>query len=622
MPIRSAVRVIGHPQTTVVLRGTSGPPEAVVVALPREAARHTVIVAADPPLPVAELAAILADRLPVGCASIRLVLSHAGRPDVARPLSDRLRLEVVAPNGAVTLLPGGRVFVSGGDWTAYRPGQPPVRQGPRHPAPSWEAPVPPGFAATPSGLWLHGGAGPTLPPALLAIPVDPAQPTVVVGHPGAPIDDAPALADLPRAVRRRMLLVPYGPDSSRLHRVAERLAARDGGTIEVLAGVPDTGPRGEPVLTTVDPAGRRGWQPLGSRFRYRAAAAPEAIAARAVGAGDLVTEVVRAGLWLRGDHDGDADAARRVPADAHPLLVLGSTALADVAALPGRVTALAPSLPGLRLVVIRPPADGRAPQWRELTEKYGPVLAVVGEGELAALPASEQLGTGEYPLITPRLTIPHRSTTANSPASAGPSLADSTSAPAAIPAVPADTAPAGSQPDAEAAGAEETRIPSAAHPAMPDRSPTPVRTSPAPVAAPDVTRLTTADLIPEAATNGPRRELPGQAVYAAWLPPENAWAPGQVLATEGPATAVTADIAPHEALVLVWSISGRPREYRAVEFPADTRFRVLAVDGPATEPSRVLLRELAALDDRSDDAVRESLRRLAAARRRATASVG
>ncbi|MFG1610214.1 hypothetical protein [Actinoplanes sp. NPDC049265] len=563
MPIRSAVRVLGHPQTTVVLRGTDGPPEAVVTALPREPGRHTVIVAADPPLPVDELATILGQRLPVGCESIRLVLSDAGRPDVARPLSDRLRIEVVAPSGAVTLLSGGRVFVSGGGWTAYRPGQPPERQGPRHPAPGWEADPVPGFAATPSGLWLHGSAGPLPPPALLAIPVDPTQPAVVVGHPAAPLtlDLVDALERLPKAVRRRMLLIPYGPDSAQTHRIAERLAARDGGTVEVLAGVPDTGPGGEPVLTTVDAAGHRGWQPLTSRVRYRAAAAPEVTAHRLPSGrgtlGDLVVSPVRAGLWLHGEHDPEAEAARRVPADAHPLLVLGSAAQADVASLPSRVAALAPLLPGLRLVVNGPPADGRAAQWRSLTETYGPLLVVVAGGELAVLPAAEHLGTGEYPLVTPRVS-----------------------------------------------------------PTAPAAAPQPVPTVAAPVVEIGVVRLVTAEFVP--VDEGETRELPGTVACARWLPPDGSWTPGQELAATDPATAALPDVAPGEATVLVWSVNGRHDGIGRVEFGPEARFRVLAVDGPAGEPALVLLRELSTEDSRTDDAVRESLRRMAAARLRAT----
>ncbi|MEV7630132.1 hypothetical protein [Actinoplanes sp. NPDC089786] len=598
MPIRSAVRVLGHPQTTVVLRGVDGPPEAVVTALPREPGRHTVIVAADPPLAVAELATLLAERLPVGCESIRLVLSHSGRPDVARPLSDRLRIEVIAPSGAVMLLPGGRVFVSGGGWNVYRPGRPPIRQGPRHPSPSWDLPETVGFAATPSGAWLHGGAGPVLPPAVLAIPVDPDQPTVVVGHPGAPLDDAAGLDALPKTVRRRLLLlVPYGPDSARLHRVAERLASRDGGTIEVLAGVPDTGADGAPALTTVDASGHRGWQPWGTRFRYRAAAAPELVNSRlpsdaggAAGFGGLTVEVVRAGLWLRGDHDPELEAARRVPADAHPLLVLGSAAQADIVTLPGRVAALAPLLPGLRLVVTSPPVDGRAAGWRSLTETYGPLLVTVGDGELAVLPAAEQLGTGEYPLITPRV-----------PASAAPTPA---------PASPVNPPPttvhhAPSPGDALKAG------------------PVPVQTLPAPAIPLEAVRLAAVEPTePADDPDGRQRELAGTALSAAWLPPAGSWAAGRTLATEGPARAANPDVAPADAAVLVWTVAGQRRDDRTVEFGAGTRFRVLAVDGPADQPSLVLLRELSDRDGRSDDAVRESLRRVAAARERATATVG
>ncbi|XVV13950.1 hypothetical protein ACQP2X_06220 [Actinoplanes sp. CA-131856] len=588
MPNGPAVRVVGHPGTTVVLRGADGPPEAVIAALPREEGRHTVIVASAPALGAEALAGVLAERLPVGCRSIRLVLSRAGHAGMAGVLAARLRLEVVAPRGTVTLLPDGRIFAAGGGWELFRPGQTPVRQGARHPAPAWEESLGdhPAFTAIPAGLWLHYDDEEKVPPALLAVPVDADQPTVVIGSPGGPIDDArafEALETLARAVRRRLLLVPYGPDSARLHKVAERLATRDGATVEVLNGVPDAGA----VLTTVDRAGHRGWRPFGERFRYRAGVSATVVAARPPGVelDGVAVEVVRAGLWLRGAAEVNDGAARRVPADALPLLVLGSEVTARPEELAGRVAAVAGLLPGMRLVVTVPPADTGSAVWRELTDAYGPLLVAVGDGELAPLPE-----TGR-----------------------GPSRSSDHDTPSPIDrATPPETErgelPQGQQGSLPGTGNE---LPG------PAAGPLAVATVPGPVVMTGAVRLVAVD---EAATDqegavaGPSggEESRGVPVMARWLPPR-AWVAGQVLATPGPSAAVAAHVAPGDAGVMVWSVSGRTRADATVEFGPGTLFRVLGVDGPA----QVLLREVAADDGRSDDAVREALRRLAAARGRA-----
>ncbi|MGW4464902.1 hypothetical protein [Micromonospora sp. NPDC004704] len=413
-------RVHGYDRTIVIVRGDVLPSELLPARLPREADRHTVIVAADPPVELAALIELLARHLPVRCESIRLVLSDAGQPGVAQVIADQLRIEVLAPTGPVMLLRTGMLFVVDGTWWCFRPGEPAQREGARHPAPDWQRllpptprPVPAGLRVTaiPAGLWVHQAepSTPDLTATVLSVFVDPEQPTVVIGRPGTPaLPPEPVydlLESLPRQLRRRLILVPYGAESVTADTVGEWLAARTGGTVEVLSGVADTDSDGATVRTTVDASGERGWRPFAQRLVYRAGATPQVTEWRrplpdVPGTGGIqriderwAVEVVRSGLWLRSvAPDPEQDLVRRLPVDAnHPLLVLGAAVVAApteawsaidtvVRALPATVTG------ALRLVVTSPP-DTAAPAWTALTARFGPLLAVVGPGHLVELPA-------------------------------------------------------------------------------------------------------------------------------------------------------------------------------------------------------------------------------------------
>ncbi|WP_436535638.1 hypothetical protein [Actinoplanes sp. HUAS TT8] len=592
-------RVLSTAGVTIVHRGVQPPPAEAVTAIGPEAGRHTVIVAADPPLRLSELGGLLEDRLPIGVGSIRLVLSGAGRPDVARPLADGLRREVVAPSGSVLLLPSGLLFVADGGWIAFRPGQGAEVQGSRFPAAPWEwtpdavpRVLPGGLNArgVPAGLWLTAGGmhDVPLPAEVLSVPVDPERPTVLLGHPGEPPMDPEqaltSLAALPKAIRRRLTLLPNGLGSVVAHLIGERLAIRTGGEIDVVAGVPDTDD-GVPVFTTIDAEGRRGWQPYAERVRYRAAAEPRIVAWRAplpggtgdqpvqrVGAG-LTVEVIRAGLWLRGDENPDAEQARRVPAETQPLLVLGVAATDRVAELPGALDALAGSLPArvarsLRLVVTRPPRDGQAPGWREIVARFGPPLVVVGDGEFAVLPSADLLGTGEFAVIEPRTAT---------------TLPDEPARPA---------------------------VPRAAV-----AVPTVVVTVPLPGGAPLLDAEGMWTLQPSADDGLPSYR---GTVWTAWEPPPGGWRVGGEVITGGPADALARPdfTEPAGAVVAVWSASGRrlPGAAGHVRFPAGTRLRVLVV-----ETGLVLLREVTSDDD---SRIRVQLRRTEQARRRGTARAG
>ncbi|MEV4629426.1 hypothetical protein AB0J90_24500 [Micromonospora sp. NPDC049523] len=415
-------RVHGYDRTIVIVRGDALPPELLPTRLPREADRHTVIVAADPPVELAALVELLSRHLPVRCESIRLVLSDAGQPGVAQVIADQLRIEVLAPTGPVMLLRTGMLFVVDGTWWCFRPGEPAQREGARHPAPDWQRLLPPTLRAVPAGLrvtaipaglWVHHAeqSEAELTAALLSVYVDAEQPTVVIGRPGTPaLAPEPVydlLESLPRPLRRRLVLVPYGAESATADTVGEWLAARTGGTVEVMSGVADTDSDGATVRTTLDASGEPGWRPFAQRLVYRAGATPQVTEWRrplpdVPGTGGIqriderwAIEVVRSGLWLRSAApDPEQDLVRRLPIDAnHPLLVLGAAVVAAptqarsaidtvVGALPATVTG------ALRLVVTSPPDTG-APAWTALTARFGPLLAVVGPGHLVELPAPE-----------------------------------------------------------------------------------------------------------------------------------------------------------------------------------------------------------------------------------------
>jgi len=405
------VKVFASPRATVVVRGAEPPPEALLSRVPEEPGVHLVVVAATPPPSLDELTDVLRTRLPVDSTAVRLVLSHAAGN--ASALADRLRVTVYAPDGPVSLLGGGVLFVSGGQWTKTRPGRRPVPRGARFPAPLWQgssAGPPPAkdglaFSVVPAGLWLHPGEVDELPMPLLGTPIDFARPAIFVGHPHRPAFESGAfesIAALPRLMRRRLLLIPYGPDSMLVHDLAEHLAMRAGAEVEVLSGVPDTDERGLPVLTAVDRDGRRSWRPDGEAFLYRGAAVPELIRGRAMLTGAPMraawqavsngwgVETIRAGWLLRREAgDPDAGPARRIrPQSAFPMIVLGAEAMDEgesaahaVAALPDRVRAT------MRLAVTRVPPGAVADSWRSLSP-IGEVFGVIGDGTLVALPGT------------------------------------------------------------------------------------------------------------------------------------------------------------------------------------------------------------------------------------------
>ncbi|MYV57960.1 hypothetical protein GT042_36820, partial [Streptomyces sp. SID3212] len=238
----------------------------------------------------ARLGALLDSLRSTGVGRVRLVMSGAGddrpgRPCVARRIADAWELEVLAPDGAVLITPGGGLFVPGDarpggrGWWRFAPGEAPRKLGPRAPAPAWQEALGRVPARTtggcvveqiPAGVVMRPAGAPTpdLDDLCFAVPADHERPTVVVGAPRAEdvaADEVAAvLAALPVGQRSRVRLAPGGRRD--LLRLGHAVAGLLGGEVEVLTGLPllaDHAPPGTaPRPTLVGADGAPSWQPF------------------------------------------------------------------------------------------------------------------------------------------------------------------------------------------------------------------------------------------------------------------------------------------------------------------------------------------------------------------------
>ncbi|MEU1696455.1 hypothetical protein ABZ590_35060, partial [Streptomyces hirsutus] len=223
-----------------------------------------------------------------GTGRVRLVLSGAGhdrtdRPCLARRIADAWELEVIAPDGAVLITPGGTLFVRqpatpGGGWWSFGPGTAPRPLGRRTPAPAWQDALRQVPGRTSGGCVVHQiPAGVVIRPAeaptpgtddlSFAVPVHPERPLVLVGAPDAEdvaADEvATVLAALPAEHRARVRLAPGGHRD--LLRLAQTVADMLAGEVEVLTGIPllNGDPEAPGVVrpTLIGRTGERAWQP-------------------------------------------------------------------------------------------------------------------------------------------------------------------------------------------------------------------------------------------------------------------------------------------------------------------------------------------------------------------------
>jgi hypothetical protein len=394
-----------------------GPSRALVrlaEALPGEPGR--LVVVADPPNERdihsfwAELASLLQGKGPV-----RLVMAGAGSGEPmprAEWLADRLRTEVVAPDGFVAPANGGRsVFVvrdsrpdgQTGNWVTFRPGKAPVSGGPRFPAPSWEEHLPArrwytgpvGMAEpVPAGLWIHRRVpesltGQWLAKPLFDLPTLPETLTVVLGAPGEPWLPEPEFRELLHRMpwldfAPAVRLVSYSPASDTP--LGQLLADRVGRRVVITSGLPSQPPGDGDSVLLHDRTGRPAWKPFATELAYwprpgGQGPEPEVVRFRAPFpgltpaadqpgvfefGGGLLLEVVQSGLWLRAAHQSPVAAVRTLPPQTNRmLLTVGVPGQATPDDLVRTAALLARQLdaetqPFVHLSVQRSAASGRA----------------------------------------------------------------------------------------------------------------------------------------------------------------------------------------------------------------------------------------------------------------------
>lgn len=367
-----------------------GPPEgagqaalALARTMPADRGR-TVVVVDFPPGGETTFWQAVATALQ-GRGPIRLAASHAGsmRPTApAQWLAGQLQAEVIAPDGALSTVPGA-VFVAGtqgyGCWLRFQPGASPTPFGRRFPVPQWETMDPNSSWPTgdigiaepiPAGLWLRAQAMPLDPNAMdarpvLSLPCRENVLTIVVGGPGQPAiptdEVCRLLTALPSAARTRVRLVHYGGSGELGQLVADQL----GEPISVYTGLPVANLRdgsGAGVVA-VNRRGQPTWRPFVTEIRcvprasdaqttpavpvvsgYRAPVQGLVEVSPAVfSLGDgVVLEVVASGLWVREAESADGADVRSQQVDPEwARLTVGT---------PGRATPGAVAVAGAALV--------------------------------------------------------------------------------------------------------------------------------------------------------------------------------------------------------------------------------------------------------------------------------
>lgn len=316
-----------------------------------------------------------------GRGPIRLAVSYAGsmRPTApAQWLAAQLQAEVIAPDGALTTVPGA-AFVTGatgyGSWLRFLPGASPTPFGRRFPVPAWEAMDPNSAWPTgeigiaepiPAGLWLRAQSVPFDPNsqdarAIVALPCRENVLTIVVGGPGQPSipteEICRLLTALPSAARTRVRLVQYDLDAGEQ---AQLVAEHLGEAINIYTGLPVSNLRegGGAVVVAVDRRGQPTWHPFVTEMRCVPRALQEEnevsgyrnpvpglaeLTPGVFGLGDgVVLEVVASGLWVREATAAGGADVRALPVDPEwARLTVGT---------PGRTTPGAVAVAGAALV--------------------------------------------------------------------------------------------------------------------------------------------------------------------------------------------------------------------------------------------------------------------------------
>ncbi|MEU5844922.1 hypothetical protein [Saccharopolyspora shandongensis] len=437
---------------------------------------------------------------------IRLLVGRSGlagpdgRAPLAARLSERLNVEVVAPDGNLLMLPGGELFSVGEatGWVGFRPGKHKTHTGPRNPIPSWQDPLCEtlrgraadpriSITAIPAGLWVRAAGTGMRPMSDMAygVPVSGARLAIVVGAPGEEQPDLDALAGLvaalPGKLRQTFGLICYGPEPDPARPLAQRLADLVGIPVHCCHSVPQYLPDGAKTWKSLDAAGQRAWQPFVLESLHRPGVPPlprnwvqpvPGMVGAGVGAYWLqdgwLVDVLPSGLLVRPVRTPVDPVAARLAPDPEAVNLVVTAAAGPP---PGRVLTTvermvrllhAETRARLRLVATPHAAPGYlAGLGRELGLGVH-VLTASGPGP-AVIPAASVTGGEEHPWdssateVLPVVTdLPVASTSAVPPDSAAivpPAVAAGPTAAAISPLpVAAEPAPAASSPRPVAAG--------------------------------------------------------------------------------------------------------------------------------------------------------------------------
>lgn len=414
----------------------------------------------------------------VACGRHRAMTAMA-----AQWLSERLHRTVLAPDGDLVRGYGGVLFVHStphSGWIRFQPGQSPVWEAKRYPAPMWDR------AATqtrqssaagavepmPAGVWIRDSRhAETLAEhrrrLVDRVPCQPEHMTVVLGCPGTPplsLDDVVRFwRELDEDARERTRFVQYGevrlPEGEPL---GQALADVLGTTVVCYTGLP-IGGQNQLEVRTVHPDGQLGWAPFALELVYVPRTHPNTRARRPTirshrpplpdsdelttrvywFAADAVLEVVPAGIWVRTEPEpANAEQVRAARLDVLAgRLIYDDTVDSRTTRMRELALDLAAQVRGLPGAGALVPASRLAPASRPA----GRGLAVVDESPDQARYASQLPTYVEVTLAQPvatESTVPF----GQLPAVPAPALALAaapTAVPAAAPPAPAAMPPPG-----------------------------------------------------------------------------------------------------------------------------------------------------------------------------------
>lgn len=211
-----------------------------------------------------------------------------GQAPLAARLSERLNVEVVAPDGNLLMLPGGELFSLGdaAGWVGFQHGRCNIDSGPRHPGPVWQDALTEALRTlptdarisvvqVPAGLWVRSAGKPPRPASDMAfrVPVHASRPAILVGAPGEEPPEVMALAgliaSLPPRLRETFGLIGCGPEPVRTTSWARRIADILGIQVSGCHALPQYFSDGTTTWQTLDGTGNPSWRPFVLESTYR-----------------------------------------------------------------------------------------------------------------------------------------------------------------------------------------------------------------------------------------------------------------------------------------------------------------------------------------------------------------